>query len=179
MAAGTVWIDVGSKIPTSGKEISCDKLEAGLKAGKTESNKDELESFGVRRELERHHRHGHQSFIKVGETYYKPAANLLECLDTGTIRLLSTSWLLKQSKDYVLPRCQDLLLNEKEAFVAPEKAAQLLRASRVCALSYRCAPLPRTAQHVAASSHLASLTHVAHLLWLVPGTQVARQVPSR
>lgn len=59
---------------------------------------------------------------------------LPDVLADGTIRVVSTQWLLKRPARYILQRRQDL---EDAAFLPVAQAVQLLRAKRLAALSYR------------------------------------------
>jgi hypothetical protein len=60
-------------------------------------------------------------------------AGLQEVLATGTIALLSTTWLLEQLDGFKLLRRQDLQRRHPEAFMPPERTGPLFRDGRIAA----------------------------------------------
>lgn len=62
---GLKWEDIGEKRPATGTEMSCSQLESALH-DRTVFTKGELQKFGATRV-------SFESYIKVGETYFKPS----------------------------------------------------------------------------------------------------------
>ena len=63
---GLAWKDVGFDVPTPGHEIDCQELSEALKT-RTAFTREEMVLFGLPRL-------SNESYIKVGEKYFKPVA---------------------------------------------------------------------------------------------------------